>query len=221
MQNLYKALQLKQLYQLKNLGYRYTSIQTFPLQKEEIELTSIDNLDKLKKQLNNCHLCPLSKSRTKIVFSKGDSNADIMFIGDYPTSIENDKGEIFIARSGEMLKQMIEKVLNIPQESVYITNILKCYLPLDYKLKESYINSCKSYILKEIALVKPKIIITLGEIAYWHISNDFTKLKEVRGNIIQKKNYKIIPTYHPIFLLKNPSFKKEVFIDLKKVKSLI
>jgi DNA polymerase len=221
MQNLYKALQLKQLYQLKNLGYKYTTTQPFPHQKEEIKLTSIDNLNELKKQLNNCHLCPLSKSRTKIVFSKGDSNADIMFIGDYPTSIENDKGEIFIGKSGEMIKNMIEKVLNIPQEKVYITNILKCYLPINYELKESYIDSCKSYITKEIELIKPKIIITLGEIAYQHICSEFHKLKDIRGNIIQKENYKIIPTYHPNFLLKNPSLKKEVFKDLKKVKSLI
>jgi len=221
MQNLYKALQLKQLYQLKNLGYKYTTIKPFPLEKEEIELDDIESLDKLKKQLNNCHLCTLSKSRTKIVFSKGDKNADIMFVGDYPTSIENDKGEIFIGKSGEMIKNMIEKVLNIPQERVYITNILKCYLPLNYKIQESYINNCKSYIKKEIELVKPRIIITLGEIAYQHITNSSNKLKDIRGNIIQKKNYKIIPTYHPIFLLKNPSMKKEVFIDLKKVKSLI
>jgi DNA polymerase len=144
-----------------------------------------------------------------------------MFVGDYPMDIENNQGRPFLGRTGEMLTLMIEKVLDLSREDVYITNILKCHLPSTQELHNSYIHSCKIYLFKEIEIIKPKVIVTLGEIAYHYINNEDSKLKDIRGNIIEKSGYKLIPTYHPNFLLKNPSFKKEVFMDLKKVKSLL
>ncbi|NOZ90595.1 MAG: uracil-DNA glycosylase [Epsilonproteobacteria bacterium] len=220
MKNLYNALQLKQLYQLKALGFRYTNIKPFSF--EDITILELPNsLTELKKRVESCHLCPLSKSRDHTVFGEGDSSARIMFIGDYPMDIENNQGRPFLGRAGEMLTLMIEKVLSLSREDVYITNILKCHLPSTQEFHNSYVHSCKSYLFKEIELIKPQIIVTLGEIAYHYLNNEDSRLKDIRGNIIQRDKYKIIPTYHPNFLLKNPSFKKEVFMDLKKVKSLL
>ncbi len=116
---------------------------------------------------------------------------------------------------------MIEKVLKIPRQDVYLTNLLKCHPLANKEVYESEYHTCKAYLFKEIELVRPKIIITLGEEAYHYLSNDSTPLKELRGLLLEKENYNIMPTYHPNFLLKNPSFKKEVFLDLQKVKSFL
>ena len=220
MKNLHNALLLKQLYQLKNLGYKYTNEK--PYSHEEKNPLELPNyLQALKKQAQNCHLCSLSKGRNHVVFGEGNPQAEIMFIGDVPLEIEDNTGAIFLGRGGEMLTAMIEKVLNLSREQVYITNLLKCHPLLSKEVHESEFHTCKAYLFKEIELVKPKVIITLGEKAYHYLTNDFTALKEVRGRVIQKDGYSVIPTYHPNFLLKNPSFKREVLGDLKRVQSLL
>ena len=216
MKNIYNALLLKQLYQLKNLGYKYTSEK--PYSKEDRELLELPNsLQALKKQAQNCHLCSLSKGRNHVVFGEGNPQADIMFVGDVPLEIEDNAGAIFLGRGGEMLTAMIEKVLNLSREQVYITNLLKCHPLLTKEVHESEFHTCKAYLFKEIELVKPKVIVTFGDRAYQYLTNDLTELKNIRGTVIKKDGYSIIPTYHPNFLLKNPSFKKEVFFDLKRV----
>ena len=220
MKNLHNALLLKQLYQLKNLSYKYTDKK--PYSHEDRNLLELPNsLKSLKQQAQNCHLCSLSKGRNHVVFGEGNQQADIMFIGDIPLEIEDNAGAIFLGRGGEMLTAMIEKVLNLSREEVYITNLLKCHPLLSKEVHESEFHTCKAYLFKEIELVKPKVIVTLGEKAYHYLTNDFTALKEVRGTVIQKERYSVVPTYHPNFLLKNPSFKKEVFLDLKRTKGLL
>nr|MCH9740047.1 uracil-DNA glycosylase [Campylobacterota bacterium] len=218
--NLHNALQLKQLYQLKNLGYNYTDVKPFSYESQK-QLELPHNLTELKLQAQNCHLCSLSKSRSNVVFGEGNANADIMFIGDAPIEIEDNQGKVFLGRSGEMLTLMIEKVLGLSRQDVYITNLLKCHPLATQTLHESAMHSCKAYLFKEIELIKPKVIVTLGEMSYHYLTNDTTPLKEIRGNLSYRGDYTIVPTYHPNFLLKNPSFKKEVFVDLKKVKGLI
>jgi len=218
--NLQNALLLKQLYQLKVLGYYYTDVKLYK-GKEQSELQLPNNLEVLKKQASNCHLCSLSKGRYHVVFGEGNSMSEIMFIGDAPLEIEDNEGRPFLGRGGEMLTAMIEKVLGIPRQNVYITNLLKCRPLTNQEVHESEFHTCKAYLFKEIDLVKPKVIVTLGEKAYHYLTNDSTALKEIRGSIMKKENYSIVPTYHPNFLLKNPSLKKEVFLDLKKVKSIL
>jgi len=220
MKNLHNALLLKRLYQLKNLGYRYTSEK--PFSKDDKTLLELPNtLSQLKQQAQNCHLCSLSKSRTQVLFGEGNKEANIMFIGDIPLEIEDNEGKIFLGRGGEMLTSMIEKVLKIPRSEVYLTNLLKCRPLSNKEVHESEYHTCKAYLFKEIALVNPKIIVTLGEKAYHYLTNDSTALKEIRGEVIEREEHLIVPTYHPSFLLKNPSLKREVFEDLKRVKELL
>jgi len=219
MKNLHNALLLKRLYQLKNLGYKYTSEKPFS-EDDKILLELPNTLNQLKQQALNCHLCSLSKSRTHVVFGEGNEQADIMFIGDVPLEIEDNEGKIFLGRGGEMLTAMIEKVLKIPRQEVYLTNLLKCRPLANKEVHESEYHTCKAYLFKEIALVNPKVIVTLGEKAYHYLTNDLTALKEVRGTVIEKEEHLIVPTYHPSFLLKNPSLKMDVFEDLKRVREL-
>ena len=220
MKNLHNALLLKQLKELKELGYKYTD--TKPFSYEEQNCLELPNsLSELEKQAENCHLCSLSKSRNKIVFGEGNKDANIMFVGGIPIEMEDDTGRIFLGRGGDMLTAMIEKVLKLTRNDVYITNLLKCRPLGTPELHETAFHTCKAYLFKEIELVKPKIIITLGKEAYHYLTNETSDLKDVRGEITSHKNFKLMPTYHPNFLLKNPSFKKEVFMDLQKVKSLL
>jgi len=220
MKNLYNALQLKQLYQLKHLGYQYTDIKPFLYgHRDAIKLPN--DLDQLNKQAQNCYLCLLSKQRQRVVCGKGNPCAEIMFIGEYPSTLEDKEGKIFLGRSGEMLTAMIENALQIPPKNIYLTNLLKCHPPTSQTLHKSVIHTCKAYLFKEIEIIQPKIIVTLGEMPYFYLTNDTTPLKEIRGNIIKLQNYTLIPTYHPNFLLKNPSYKKEVFIDLQQINTLI
>jgi len=220
MKNLHNALLLKQLYQLKTFGYKYTDTKPFSYQ-EQNPLEFPHSIEALKNQALSCHLCSLSKTRKNVVFGKGSKEAKVMFVGDMPLTLEEEKGEPFLGRGGEMLTAMIEKVLKISFNEVYITNLLKCKPSTNQKINETAFHTCKAYLFKEIELIQPKVIITLGEKPYHYLTNDTTALQEIRGTVFKEKLYTLIPTYHPNFLLKNPSFKKEVFLDLKKAKALL
>ena len=219
MKNLKNALLLKQLYQLKQLGYRYTSASIF--KEDETDLALPDSLEKLREQALKCHLCELSKSRTNVVFGEGSPNAAVMFVGEGPGATEDSMGRPFVGRSGELLTKMIENVLLIPRSEVYIANIVKCRPPNNRVPTPTEAHTCQPFLNRQIELVKPKIIITLGGTAYHYLTGDETGITKVRGTLHQQHGYTLIPTYHPSFLLRNPSAKKEVFEDLKKVKALM
>ena len=219
MKNLKNALLLKQLYKLKQLGYSYTSV--VPFKEDEPNLTLPNTLDKLQKQALECHLCELSKSRTNVVFGEGNTNADIMFVGEAPGSNEDASGKPFVGRSGELLTKMIENVLLMKRDDVYITNIVKCRPRDNAEPTPTQAHTCQPYLIKQIELIKPKLIIALGATAYHYLSGDETNISKVRGTIHQQNGYTLIPTYHPSYLLRNPSAKKEVFEDLKLIKELI
>ncbi len=219
MKNLKNALLLKQLYLLKQLGYKYTDLT--PFKEEEPDLTLPNTLDKLKKQALECHLCQLSKSRTHVVFGEGDVNAELMFVGEAPGAMEDSSGKPFVGRSGELLTKMIENVLPLSRSEVYITNIVKCRPRNNAEPTPAEAHTCQPYLLKQIELIKPRIIVALGATAYHYLSGDDSNISKVRGTVIQKKGYTLVPTYHPSYLLRNPSAKKDVFEDLKMLKELL
>lgn len=219
MNNLKNALLLKQLYQLKSLGFTYTDAAIFKDGQTNLELPN--TLEQLKKQALNCHLCELSKTRQKVVFGEGNENADILFVGEGPGASEDTQGKPFVGKSGELLTKMIENVLEISREDVYITNIVKCRPPNNRAPSSSEAYTCRPYLLKQIELIRPKLIVTLGATAYHYLTDDTTPITKIRGVITRQPDYTIIPTYHPSYLLRNPSAKKEVFEDLKKVKGLM
>ncbi len=219
MKNLRNALLLKQLYQLKQLGYNYTNITVY--KEDELDLSLPNTLETLQKQAQNCHLCELSKSRQRVVFGEGNPHADILFIGEAPGATEDSSGKPFVGRSGELLTKMIENVLKISRSDVYITNIVKCRPPNNQIPTPTQAHTCQPYLLKQIELIKPKLIVTLGATAYHYLTGDETGITKIRGTVHKQNGYTLIPTYHPSYLLRNPSAKKEVFEDLLKVKDLM
>jgi len=219
MKNLKNALLLKQLYLLKQLGYKYTDLT--PFKEDEPNLSLPNTLDKLKKQAMECHLCQLSKSRTHVVFGEGNTEAELMFVGEAPGATEDSAGKPFIGRSGELLTKMIENVLQIARSEVYITNIVKCRPRNNAEPAPTEAHTCQPYLLKQIELIKPRIIVALGATAYHYLSGDDSNISKVRGTVFQKKGYTLVPTYHPSYLLRNPSAKKEVFEDMKMIRKLL
>ena len=219
MKNLHNALLLKQLYRLKQLGYRYTDISPSQYKRSDVELPS--SLDALRKQAEQCHLCELSKSRTHVVFGEGNENAEILFVGEGPGATEDSTGHPFVGRAGEVLTNMIEKVLLIRRSEVYIANIVKCRPPNNRVPTPTEAHTCLPYLLKQIEYIKPKLVVTLGATAYHYLTGDESKITHIRGTVQKRDGYTIVPTYHPSYLLRNPSAKKEAFIDMKLIKSLM
>ena len=218
MKNIYNALMLKKLLIQKELGAKYIG----PLKEFKEEQVSLPNtIESLRGLTLNCHLCELSKTRQNVVFGDGNTDADLMFIGEAPGASEDSKGTAVAGRSGELLTKMIENVLHIPRDSVYIANIVKCKPPQNRQISSNEAEICKPFLMKQIEIIKPKLIVALGATAYQYLSNDDTPINKIRGHILTDKEYSIIPTYHPNYLLRNPSAKKEAFEDMLKVKSFL
>ena len=218
MKSFQNLLLLENLYRLRALGFEY--IDTFFInQKSQNEKPN--TLNTLAKSISTCYLCDLSKSRTQSMSGYGNLNADIMII-DYSVSIGEDaSNSYYCGRSGEILKNMIENVLELKVEDVYFTHAIKCK-PLNSKMpSDSEWDSCKNYLFSQIEFVKPKVVITLGKDAYAKVTSESDNFQSVRGHVIDFKNYKLVPIFHPNHLLRNPDDKKIAFNDLKTIKSCI
>lgn len=220
MTDIEKIQLLKLLYQHRAMGHEYFEEYQSLLKTEPSSLAH--SMEELKKDVLTCHLCTLAKSRKNILFGDGNPKADIMFIGDNPGVSEDEMGTLFAGRSGEMLVNMIEKVLLLPKEEVYITTILKCRPPENRVPTLEEVSCCKPYLMQQIGMVKPKIIIALGSTSFHHLTGEYdTSIDQVRGLVLNFGEAKLVPTFHPSFLLRNPSAKKEVYADMLKVRSML
>jgi DNA polymerase len=187
-------------------------------------------IDKLKKKILSCKRCCLYKNRLNVVFGSGSLTAKIMFVGEAPGYDEDHIGEPFVGKSGKLLTKIIEAI-GQKREDVYITNIVKCH-PMIEKLFPfnrandrrptiDEINSCKSYLNDQIEIIRPNIIVTLGSVSISGLLNIESPMYKIRGLIKEYKGIKVIPTYHPAALLRNPNLKKFVWFDMKKVLNLL
>lgn len=209
---------LSQLHFLKSIGYEYHEIvEAFNRELEEDTLPN--DIASLEQIVKNCYLCELSKNRKNVLFAQGNPNADIMFLIDEPSTSEDELASFYVGKAGEQLAKMIENVLPLKKEDVFITSLVKCKSQDGFKT--SHFSSCSSYLFKQIDLVKPKLIVTLGDKTYQYLCKDKTPFYQIRGKMMSFKNYDVLPTYSPGFLLRNPSFKKEAFLDMLKIKSIL
>ncbi|MBW6488828.1 uracil-DNA glycosylase [Sulfurimonas sp.] len=218
MKSFQNLLLLQNLYRLKALGFEYSD----PFSINQISSSEKPhNLNELAKNIATCYLCDLSKSRNKSMSGFGNQNADVMII-DYTVSMNEDStSSYYCGRSGELLKNMIENVLELKIEDVYFTHAIKCK-PLNSNMpSNSEWDSCKDYLFSQIEFVKPKVVVTLGKDAYAKVTSEDDNFASVRGHVINFKSYKLVPIYHPNHLLRNPDDKKIAFSDLKTIKSCI
>jgi len=207
---------LHNLYTLRALGVKYID----PISINDHSSIELPNTFKeVKNTALNCHLCDLSKVRKQVLFGEGDENSDIFFVTDHVCPSADDENSFYAGRSGELFTNMIQNVLERTPQTVYVTHALKCKLPINSQPSQTQLLSCKPYLLREIELVKPKLVITLGEASYFYLTGDNSDLQQIHGREINRNGYTIIPTFHPAFLLRNPSMKKMAFNDLKIIKA--
>jgi DNA polymerase len=185
-----------------------------------------DNLlQNLKDKFQNCQNCDLSKTRKNIVFGEGCSSAKLMLITESPWKEEDEKGQSFIGEKGNLLTKIIEAI-NLTREEIYITNLVKCFACDEITNERRAPNNeekdaCIKILQKQISIINPKIICTLGNTATKYLLNTEEEITDLRGKVFKYKNHIVVPTLHPAYLLREPSSKKLVWEDVKKIKNML
>lgn len=174
-------------------------------------------IEKLKKEVNRCLNCRLGKTRNNTVFGEGRIDADIMIIGEGPGEDEDNTGRPFIGKAGQLLTKIIESGMKIPRESVYIANIVKCRPPANRDPLPDEASVCIDFLRRQIDIVSPKVIIILGRVAAKYLMNIEESITKARDNSYNYGNIKVFVTYHPSALLRNETYKRPVWDDIKKV----
>lgn len=201
-------------------------------------------LDVIRSEIGDCKRCKLCKQRTNIVFGVGNPNAELMFIGEGPGADEDAQGEPFVGRAGQLLNKIII-AMGLKRSDVYIGNILKCRPPNNRNPEPDEMEACMPFILKQIAAIKPKVIVCLGAIAAKALLKTEAPISKIRGKLLDWPSettsetgflittsekdeiikdiqpLKVVPTYHPAFLLRNPNMKRPVWEDMQKVMELL
>ena len=173
-------------------------------------------LKEIEKKVAACRKCSLAETRTNVVPGEGSSRADLMFVGEAPGGEEDKQGRPFVGRAGQLLTKIIESI-GLERKDVYICNILKCRPPGNRNPLPSEIAACNPYLLKQIDTIKPKVICALGKFAAQTLLNTETPISRLRGQFYDYHGTKLMPTYHPAYLLRNSGGKKDVWEDMKKV----
>ena len=177
------------------------------------------SLDELKNEIQNCTKCKLCKNRRNVVVGQGNPNADVMFIGEGPGADEDIQGEPFVGKAGQLMNKAFQG-LGIKREEVYIANIVKCRPPSNRTPEKEEAEACLDYLRNQVVLVKPKIIVLLGNTALKNILGYEFSISSARGKWIEKKGIKYMPTFHPAALLRDESKKIDFWNDLKLVKEM-
>jgi DNA polymerase len=199
---------------LKGMGI--VSFPTSEIKLSESDPSRVVALEEVRKELGDCKRCKLHRTRRTIVFGEGNEKATLLFIGEGPGYDEDVQGRPFVGKAGQLLTKIIESI-NLPREEVYIANIIKCRPPQNRNPEPDEIQSCNPFLMKQIRVIQPKIICALGTFAAQTLLKTDTKISALRGKFFDLEGIKVIPTYHPAFLLRNPERKREVWEDMKKI----
>jgi DNA polymerase len=205
---------------LRDFGYTHLDIATQVVDRQtsssEEGQTGVSDLHELARVAHDCEKCRLSKTRTNVVFGVGSPTADLMFIGEAPGRDEDLKGEPFVGRAGQLLTDII-KAMQLSREQVYIANVIKCRPPENRNPEPDELDACRPYIRQQVQAIQPKVIVTLGRFGLQSLTEKAYAISSVRGQWLEYEGIKVMPTYHPAYLLRNPAAKKEVWNDMKKV----
>jgi len=173
-----------------------------------------DNWDALQAEVTDCKHCVLCETRTQTVFGSGNKNAEWMIIGDAPGQHEDAQGLSFVDSAGQLLTEML-RAIGLSRDAVFITNIVKCRPPNDRKPHVDELESCHQYLLRQYALVQPKIILVLGALAAQTLLKVDVPISELRGKVHAFNKSPVIVVYHPAYLLRAPSEKQKAWLDLQ------
>jgi len=169
-----------------------------------------------REELGDCQRCKLARGRTNLVFGVGNPEAHLVFVGEAPGADEDAQGEPFVGKAGQLLNKMIE-AMGYRREDVYICNVVKCRPPGNRNPEPDEIEACEPFLKKQLAALRPRVIVTLGKFAAQCLLRDETPISRLRGNFRTYEGVQLMPTFHPAYLLRDPSKKKETWEDLKSV----
>jgi DNA polymerase len=176
------------------------------------------DMDRLREEALSCRRCELHRTRTKVVFGVGDENATLMFIGEAPGRDEDLQGEPFVGRAGQLLDRILAAI-GLSRQEVYIANVLKCRPPNNRDPLPSEVDACEPFLLRQIELIRPRLICALGRHAAHTLLKTRTSLKSLRGKFHSFRGIKMLVTYHPASLLRNPGLKRPTWEDMKMLRA--
>ena len=179
-----------------------------------------DTLPLIREDIGDCKRCKLHKTRTNIVFGTGNPKAELVFVGEGPGHDEDLKGEPFVGRAGKLLTQMIE-AMSLRREDVYICNVVKCRPPENRLPERDEIATCSPFLYRQIDAIRPKVVCCLGACSAQTLLQTTQGISKFRGEWFDFRGSKLIATYHPAYLLRNPPAKSEVWKDLQKVMAVL
>lgn len=187
---------------------------------ESIDRVEGDTLERTREDLGECTRCRLHKGRNKIVFGQGNPRAELVFVGEGPGHDEDVQGLAFVGRAGKLLTQMIE-AMGLQRDDVYICNVVKCRPPENRKPEDDEMATCSPFLFRQLEVIKPKAIVCLGATAAQALLKTKDSISRYRGIWFDFRGAKLLATYHPAYLLRNPNAKGEVWKDLQKVMALL
>jgi uracil-DNA glycosylase family 4 len=183
---------------------------------DEADRVANDSMGKIRETIGDCIRCRLHKGRNKIVFGVGDHKAELVFVGEGPGRDEDLQGEPFVGRAGKLLTQMIE-AMGLRREKVYICNVVKCRPPENRTPEKDEMAMCSQFLLRQLGVIKPKAIVCLGNVAAQALLGPAIGVSRARGQWFDFAGARLMPTYHPAYLLRNPAAKSIVWADLQLV----
>lgn len=187
---------------------------------ESFDKVPDDSLLKIRTDLGECTRCKLCRTRKKIVFGDGNPKAELVFVGEGPGHDEDMQGLPFVGRAGKLLTQMIE-AMGLQRKDVYICNVVKCRPPENRAPEKDEVAECSPFLLRQIDAIAPKVIVCLGSTAAQTVLETNRGISQFRGQWLEFRGRKLMATYHPAYLLRNPSAKSEVWKDLQKVMAVL
>jgi DNA polymerase len=194
------------------------SVESF---ESEESLSTVGHLDAIRLDIGDCVRCKLCRlGRKQIVFGVGNPNADLMFVGEAPGRDEDVQGIPFVGRAGQKLTQIIEAI-GLKRDDVYIANVIKCRPPENRNPEPDEVEQCEPFLFRQVDTIKPKVIVALGTFAARSLLKTTDPISRLRGRVYDYRGAKLVPTFHPAFLLRNPSCRREVWEDMKKVRAIL
>jgi DNA polymerase len=187
---------------------------------ESINKIAGDSLPKILADIGDCTRCKLHRGRTKLVFGDGNPKAELVFVGEGPGRDEDAQGLPFVGRAGKLLTQMIE-AMGLQRKDVYICNVVKCRPPENRTPEKDEVETCSPFLLRQLDAIAPKVIVCLGSVAAQTLLETNRGISHFRGEWLDFRGRKLLATYHPAYLLRNPSAKGEVWKDLQKVMAVL
>jgi uracil-DNA glycosylase len=193
-----------------------------PISDLQIARSAADVLAAIKTEIGpDCPRCKLATlGRTQVVFGVGNPDADLMFVGEAPGADEDIQGIPFVGKAGQLLTKMI-LAINLERDQVYIANVIKCRPPGNRNPEPDEIASCEPFLFQQIDAVKPRVIVALGAFAAKTLLRTEESISRLRGRVYDFRGAKLIPTFHPSFLLRSPDRKRDAWEDLKKARALL